>query len=293
MNSFTIRDIENLCRIKAHTLRIWEQRYQLHIPKRKAGNHRYYDNDDLKYLLRIAYLYHNGHKISALAKLNEEQLRQLAHTQSGAGNRADIFVEQLTEASLDFNQETFDNALQTIIEQLGFEKAITQVAYPFLKRIGLLWMTGNVVPAQEHFASALITKKIYMAIDELGPGAGEASFRKVLMYAPKGEFHEIPLLYMRYLMKKNRIPVVYFGANIGLEALQYYCRQKEVSHLYFHLVTYLLRCEPDQYVKKLRGLFPDKEIVISGKLGEELREVHPHTRVLKGLQEMVAFAGEF
>jgi DNA-binding transcriptional MerR regulator len=77
MNQFTIRDIENLCGIKAHTLRIWEQRYAFVRPKRKAGNHRFYDRDDLKYLLRIAFLYHHGHKPSALARLNETELTQL------------------------------------------------------------------------------------------------------------------------------------------------------------------------------------------------------------------------
>ncbi|MES1160186.1 MAG: MerR family transcriptional regulator, partial [Bacteroidota bacterium] len=195
MNSFTIRDIENLCGIKAHTLRIWEQRYQLHNPKRKAGNHRFYDKDDLKYLLRIAYLYHKGYKISALARMGEEEIRQLAFEKVGMEYPADIFVNQLTEASLDFDEELFDSTLQTIIKQLGFEKAITQAAYPFLKRIGLLWMTGHGVPAQEHFASGLISRKIQIAIQGLDETAETG--RKVLIYAPEGEFHEIPLLYMR------------------------------------------------------------------------------------------------
>jgi MerR family transcriptional regulator, light-induced transcriptional regulator len=304
MNSFTIRDMENLCGIKAHTLRIWEQRYQLHNPKRRAGNHRFYDNDDLKYLLRIAHLYHKGYKISVLAKLSHEEICQLALSLSGTGGAAEIFVNQLTEASLDFDGELFEEMLDRITRQWGFEKMITQVAYPFLQRIGLLWMTGNVVPAQEHFASALICQKIQVAINDLpppiAPMPGEpgdpVSYddgrKKVLIFAPKGELHEIPLLYMRYLMKKKGTPTVYFGKDIELEELQYYCRQKPVTHLYFHLVTNLLSDEPDGYLKKLTHLFPDKQIVVSGRLGAELREVPSHTRVLKGLEEMEAFAGE-
>src|ERR1700759_2585592 len=107
MNAFTIRDIENLCGIKAHTLRIWEQRYQILCPKRKAGNHRLYDNDDLKYLLRIAYLYHNGHKISVLAKLDEAALCELALQLPEAEGTHEIFINQLMEASMDFDQELF------------------------------------------------------------------------------------------------------------------------------------------------------------------------------------------
>jgi len=293
MNSFSIRDIENLCGIKAHTLRVWEQRYQLLCPKRGAGNHRTYTNEDLKYLLRIAYLYRNGHKVSALAKLSEKEICALAmeSARSGPEMDGDLFINQLMEASLDFDQQRFDKILHNIILHLGFEKCITQVAFPFLTRMGLLWLTGNVVPAQEHFASALVTKKIFVAINGLEPPPSDTE-KKVLIYSPREEFHELPLLYMRYLMKKNRISTVYLGKNIGVDELQYYCTRKPATHLYFHLVTNLIRCEPDQYVSKLAGIFPDKEIVISGCLAQTLRTAAPNVRILKSLEDMQKFAGE-
>ena len=293
MNTFSIRDIENLCGIKAHTLRIWEQRYNILCPRRKAGNHRLYDNDDLKYLLRIAYSYHNGHKISRLARLDEKGLCDLALQLPQEGGANEIFINHLMEASIDFDPELFDRSLHNIILHMGFEKAITQVVYPFLKKIGLLWLTGNVIPAQEHFASALISKKLQVAIHGLeGPLQPAPDGRVVLLYTPLGEFHEIPLLYMRYLMKKNGTPTVYFGHNVCLKELQHYCAQRPVSHLYFHLVTNLLRCEPDQYLEKLTVLFPDKQIVISGSLGENIRGVYPRVRILRSLEEMVGFAKE-
>jgi MerR family transcriptional regulator, light-induced transcriptional regulator len=291
VNSFTIRDIENLCGIKAHTLRAWEQRYNFFCPKRRAGNHRSYDKEDLKYLLRIAYLYHNGHKISVLARLTEKEICQLTIEHYSTEGASEICINQLTEASLDFDQDRFDKILQHIILNQGFEKAISKVAFAFLNKMGLLWLTGNVVPAQEHFASALITKKIHVAIDGLEappPGAD----RKILIYAPKGEFHEIPLLYMHYLMKKNGIPTIYFGKDVGIEELEYYCAYKPVTHLYFNLVTNLARFEPHQYIEKLVSLFPDKEIVISGCLARDLQHVRPGVRPLRSMEEMHAFAGE-
>src|SRR5260221_12743693 len=165
MNAFTIRDIENLCGIKAHTLRIWEQRYQLLCPKRKAGTHRIYDNNDLKCLLRIAFLYHHGHKISAIARMDDKERCQLTLALGRSSDSYEIFINQLTEASIDFDQDMFDRILHNVILHMGFEKAITRVVYPFLDRIGLLWLTGNVIPAQEHFASALIAKKMLVAIN--------------------------------------------------------------------------------------------------------------------------------
>jgi DNA-binding transcriptional MerR regulator len=305
MNEFTIRDIENLCGIKAHTLRMWEQRYQLHIPKRKAGNHRLYDSEDLKQLLRIALLYHNGHKISRLARLDEEEIGRLAMKIPQADNGNDIFINHLIEASLDFDTDLFDRILHNIILHMGFEKAIARVVYPFLQKIGLLWLTGNVVPAQEHFASALIMKKLQVAINglespprsgALHPSADHPNTppdeKTILLFTPKGEHHEIPLLYMRYLMKKNGLSTVYFGKDICLEDLHYYCRHQRVTHLYFHLVTNLLRCEPNQYIEKMTGTFPDKAIVVSGAAGASLHDSHPRVRVLKSLEEMQEFAME-
>lgn len=292
MNSFTIRDIENLCGIKAHTLRIWETRYKLGIPKRNEGNRRLYDNDDLKHLLRIAFLYHNGHKISSIARLDESEICQLAMAQYSAGKSSEIFINHLTEASLDLEQDRFDRVLHNIILHMGFEKAITQVAFPFLKKIGLLWLTGNVVAAQEHFASALILKKIYVAIN--GLDTPMPSFGKtVLIFAPEGEFHEIPLLYMRYLMKKHGVSVIYFGKNTPLAELKHYCDRKPVTHLYSHLITNLYRCQPENYLDKLVSLFPDKQIVLSGKQADSIQEIfYSNVRILRREEEMYAFAKE-
>jgi len=290
VNHFSIRDIENLCGIKAHTLRIWEQRYQLVSPKRKAGNHRTYDNDDLKYLLRISFLYHHGHKISRLAALNATEMGQLALKVPQPGNTHEIFINHLLEASLDFDHELFDRILHNIILHMGFERAITGVIYPFLTKVGLLWLTGNVVPAQEHFASALIIKKLLVATSGLESSPPRSGGRQVLLFTPSGEFHEIPLLYMRYRMKKNGVSTVYLGSNVGLEALQHYCSSKPVTHLYFHLVTNLLRCEPDQYLRSLTEAFPGKTVVMSGCLTRSLRGTYPRLHILKSEEEMEAFA---
>jgi len=294
MNAFTIRDIENLCGIKAHTLRIWEQRYQLLCPKRKAGNHRIYDSNDLKCLLRIAFLYHHGHKISTLARLDEKEICRLTLSLTRDGDATEVFINQLTAASIDFDQEVFDKVLQDVILHMGFENTITRVVYPFLQKIGLLWLTGHVIPAQEHFASALVTKKIHIAIDRLEDPAPahHQPHRSVLLFTPKGELHEIPLLFMHYLMRKNGIHTVYLGKDAGTETLEQYCSQKQVTHLYFHLVTRLLRCQPGEYIHGLSRQFPDKRIVLSGWLGDTIRHVPSNVRILKSLAEMQAFAEE-
>ncbi len=289
MNQFTIKDVENLCGIKAHTLRIWEQRYSFSRPKRKAGNHRFYDHDDLKYLLRIAFLYHQGHKPSALAGLSEAQLKDLVATIPQRENGHQYFVDQLLEASLDFNEEFFERTLRHAISQLGFDNAVTGVIFPFLEKVGLFWLTGHLVPAQEHFASALIMQKLQAAIDALPVPSPEAGGRRVLLFTPKGEFHQILLLYMRYSLKKNGQSAVYFGHNADIRHIRQYCDVNPPTHLYVQVVTNLLSCEPDQYVRALIDTFPDQQLVVSGYFGQSLHGHYPTLRILRTRQDMEAF----
>jgi DNA-binding transcriptional MerR regulator len=289
MNFFSIRDIENLTGIKAHTLRIWEQRYQLFCPKRRESKHRFYDNEDLKYILRIAYLYNNGYKISQIAGLTQDQIMQLALELKPNDDNFDIYINQLTEAAIDLDQQRFDKILHTLVLHAGFEKSVIRVLFPLLKKIGLLWLTGNVIPAQDHFASALIIKKLLVAIDGLEkPVANEN--RRVLLFTPVGELHEIPLLFMHYMLKKNGVPQVYLGKNVSLEMLELICQHHEVNQLYFHVITNLTRCDIKEYLCRLSRLFPEKEIIFSGSHACQCQGAPDNVRRLGCNEELLEFA---
>jgi DNA-binding transcriptional MerR regulator len=288
MNFFSISDIENLTGIKAHTLRIWEQRYKLLNPKRKESRHRLYDNEDLKYILRIAFLYHNGHKISKIASFSEEEIKKMALETTPGKENYQVFVNQLTEASIDFDQARFEKILHNLILHLGFEKTVIQILFPLLNKIGLLWMTDKVSPAQEHFASALVIKKILVAIDGLeSPPAEQA--RKILVFAPEGEHHEIPLLFIQYLLKKNGIPHVYLGVNISLAAIREFSLHHRFTHLLCHLVTNLLSSDLNVYLKKISALVPDLEIVFSGQQARKIDNPPPNVRLLKNAEAVLDF----
>lgn len=288
MNFFSISDIENLTGIKAHTLRIWEQRYKLLNPKRKESKHRLYDNEDLKYILRIAFLYHNGYKISKIASLPEEEIKKLALETTSGKENYQVFVNQLTEASIDFDQPRFEKILHNLVLHLGFEKTVVQILFPLLNKIGLLWMTDRVSPAQEHFASALVIKKILVATDGL-PWKANQSERKVLLFAPEGEHHEIPLLFMQYLLKKNGVPFVYVGKNAAFEVLTDFCIQHHITQLHCHMVTNLLSSDLNAYLKKISGAFPSKEIYFSGPQARKVDAPPSNIKILKDSDAMLAF----
>jgi DNA-binding transcriptional MerR regulator len=263
MNHFSIRDIENLCGIRAHTLRIWEQRYKLCVAKRKDSRHRIYDNDDLKELLRISFLYHHGYKISRIAALDAAAIKDAIITVGAKQNPHEFFIHQLLEASIDFDKARFDHITRQVEAHSGLEKAIFTVFYPFLQRIGLLWMTNHVIPAQEHFSSHIIRKKIICAIDSLEPAYVPGI--KVMVFAPEGEYHEIPLLAADYLLKKNKIRTVYFGASTSMEALEVYLQQHQVDLIYTHVISCPEDSCIDHYLSCLAKRFPGIKIFVAGQ----------------------------
>lgn len=57
---YSIRDLESLSGIKAHTIRIWEQRYNILKAHRTETNIRFYSETELKYLMSLALLNRNG-----------------------------------------------------------------------------------------------------------------------------------------------------------------------------------------------------------------------------------------
>ncbi len=290
MNHFTIRDIENLCGIKAHTLRIWEQRYKLFIPKRKESQHRIYDNDDLKELLRISFLYHNGYKISKIARLNSGQIQELVESSCIRDDNQETFVHQLIEAGVDFDKEKFEKIVNYLVVRIGLEKCIINVFYPFLQRIGLLWMTNNVIPAQEHFTSHIIRKKIILATDGLEIGNNCAV--NIVVFAPSGEQHEIPLLTANYFFRKYSGHTTYFGANVSADCLTYYLQHHPATHLYAHVITSLNNDGLNTYISLLCNNFPDKKIVVSGPACKCIEKVPGNLRILRSLEELIEFAKE-
>lgn len=284
MHHFSIRDIENLCGIKAHTLRAWEQRYPLGISERPGGQHRVYSNEDLKEWLRIAYLYQNGYKISAIASLSPAE-REIKLEQSFRFENPDEgFIHQLIEASLDFNKEQFEKIINAVVLRNGIGHCIIRIFYPYLQRIGLLWLTNHAIPAQEHFASHIIRKKILVAtdgLDNVKPGCP-----RVLLFAPEGEHHEIPLLTTNYFLRKEGIPTIYFGTNVSAESLAYYLSHHPVDYLYTHVITFLQDCSPEAFLLELKQHY--KGIIIrSGPAFRNLAADSPNDIVLNSFDELL------
>ena len=165
--SFTIKDLENLTGIKAHTLRIWEQRYNFLTPSRSTTNIRSYSNEELKVLLNISLLNKYGFKISRIDQMSEDQIKQNILSFENTAAETEALSIELIKSMIEVDTQRFEHLLQKYISKNGIKDCIIKIIYPFLVRIGILWQTENINPAQEHLVSNLIRQKIISGIDQL------------------------------------------------------------------------------------------------------------------------------
>jgi len=218
MGNYSIKELERLSGIKAHTLRIWEKRYNLFEPHRTDTNIRYYSDSDLKKLLNVAILSNDGKKISKIVELDEEQLKDAVSQVTNTELINQKRIDDLIFPMLSFDEDKINNLLESYYKEIGVENTFTEVFYPFLEKVGILWLTDGVNLAQEHFMTHIIRQKISVAIESL-PKNSEKS-KKVILFLPEGEYHELGLLFFAYLYKKRGVRVYYFGQSAPIKQIK-------------------------------------------------------------------------
>lgn len=263
MAQYTIKELEHLSGIKAHTIRIWEQRYHILCPQRTNTNIRYYSDADLKNLLNISLLNERGYKISKIAQMAPDQILEEVKLLCETACRGTQYINALVSATVDMNEEKFQQTLNNAVAKWGFMATMLDVIYPFLNKIGILWQTGNITPAHEHFISNLIRQKLIVAIDAEGVHYTPDSPTYIL-YLPEGELHELALLYMYYILKVNSQHVIYLGQNLPFKDLERTYAQFKVDYICTVLTTAPERCNLQAYINKLSERFTDCQIYVYG-----------------------------
>jgi DNA-binding transcriptional MerR regulator len=267
MGKYSIKDLETLSGVKAHTIRIWEKRYGVITPDRTDTNIRTYCDSDLKKLLNIALLNNHGLKISKISKLNYDVLCQevekIAHTDSSYPT----FIDRLVVSMVDLDRPKFEAILEDGTEKLGFEDFCIHVLYPFLQKVGVMWMANSINPAQEHFISRLIIQKMYVATDKLY--TPEPKKTKTIFYLREGEMHEMGLLFYRYLMKKRGTDAIYLGQSVPLEDLKQVVHAHQPDYLVTAFVATIDSDSFEAHLKELSEAFPKQKIIISGYQASE------------------------
>ena len=289
MNKFTIKDLENLSGIKAHTIRIWEQRYSFLKPQRTATNIRYYSNLELKMLLNISLLNKYGYKISHINRMSNDELREKTLTLTNAQAQQERIVNELIQHMIDVELDGFEKVLDQYIQLRGVEKTITYIIFPFLERIGILWLTDHINPAQEHLITNIIRQKLIVGIDNTVTPFSLKT--KMLLFLPENEHHELGLLFLQYMLKSRGVKVIYLGANVPLKDLEYVVELKKPDYVYTHLTTVIKEFNFDKFINNLKLRLPQQQIIISGLMAQtyEKKSVPSNFRFLKTFSEVNEF----
>jgi len=288
MNAFTIKDLENLSGIKAHTIRIWEQRYSFLKPQRTQTNIRYYTSDELKAILNIALLNKYGYKISHIDRMSEDEMKQkvlsLAHTEA----QQERLVNDMLQCMVDLDIDHFEAILNEFIKARGIDRAISYLIFPFLDKIGILWLTNHINPAQEHLVTNVVRQKLIVGIESV---VSHLMLKKtVILFLPEGEHHELGLLYMYYLLKTRGVQVIYLGANVPLRDLEFIVNLKKPDYLYTHLTSTTGNFNFEKFLLQVSHKMPGVPVVISGQLTEaRLKKIPPGVHLKRSLSEVLEY----
>jgi len=215
---FSPSQVTHITGIKAHTLRVWERRYDFMVADRKSSGARVYSEKEVKTLLNVKILIESGLRISKIVKLTEQEVFiavEKIYTLDTIDD--EIYVQTLIQCMLEFDEERFNEVFSKLMQNRGLVKSMSTVFYPFLRRIGGLWLNEKIIPVNEHFISNLIRQKIISAIDQLDLPLDGA--RKICLFLPETEVHEIGLLMAYYICKKAGWQVLYFGIRVPIEDL--------------------------------------------------------------------------
>lgn len=219
MRHFSIGDIESLTGIKAHTIRIWEQRYQLVEPKRTETNIRYYDDDDLCVFLNVATLNEHGYKISKISKMDNAEIVDLVKNLQSSPQNAHAQIQALCNAMIKMDDAEFEHIINGYVNTIGLEQAMSEILFPFLYKIGEMWQVGSINPAHEHFATHKIQQKIIEATYKIEPNVNIRA-KKYVLFLPPLELHELGLLFAQYLLRKYGQHCLYLGQNLPFDTLK-------------------------------------------------------------------------
>ena len=281
---YSIKDLEVLSGVKAHTIRIWEKRYHLLSPARTVTNIRFYNDSDLRRILNVALLVNSGCKISKVAKWEESQLRQAVLEATEKKVTEPDYVERLILHMLNFDNIGFYHLVNEIVEKKGLEDAMVKVFFVLFERIGTYWQVGSIFPAQEHYVTSILRQKLIAETDKLG--VDNTNGQTMLFFLPEGELHEMSLLFYAYLARKSGYNVIYLGQFVPFEDLAKLHVHLKIDYVFTAFINPLIKEDLENYLVRLKESFQHQKIFITGWQVKQLIPQLPRTvKVVKDYKE--------
>ncbi len=262
MKLYSIGELAILSQIKAHTIRVWEQRYGLLTPSRSEGNTRYYSEEQLMKLLKVALLNKSGMKISVISDLTAEELDEKTEEAATNEKSIDAAVEQLMVASINFNQRKIAELFDTYNSLYGLEDTFEKIVFPFLRVVGNLWVNGKITPGHEHFFTNMCRLKLFAEINDLP--LSDQKKPGVLLCMPEWDFHELGILYYHYIFRKAGYPCTYLGQAVPADDVIYTAKATKSDIVIMNFIGPTTQKEITEYLEKITNKLPNVELLISG-----------------------------
>ena len=261
MGEYKIRDLEQLTGIKAHTIRIWEQRYNLLEPSRSNTSVRYYSDEELAFILKVALLNKNGVKISRIAEMTYEEVNSRVEKLNLNNNSQDHYFEVLLLGLVQMDERLFSETLNELISEYGLFHTFDKFLLTFLDKIGIMWIVGSINPAQEHFVTHLIRQKIIVETDKIPITESDDVY---FIYLPENEWHELGVLFYNYVLRKERKKTIYLGQSLPLDSLFQCINKYKPSVLVTSVVTAMDDKSMEKYFSEIKKTYPDILIYAGG-----------------------------
>jgi len=277
---FTIKDLENISGIKAHTIRIWEKRYNLLQPNRTDTNIRYYSPENLTKLLNIVLLNNNNFKISKIALMSNDEIllksRELAF--SNAIN--DEALNSFKVSMYQFDKILFNNTYNTLLHKKTFREIFKDVFIPFLEQIGLLWHTDTLLPAHEHFISNLISQKILANTEKLQYNITNTN-KTYVLFLPENEIHELGLLYLNYELVLRGFHTIYLGQSLPLNNLNYFLESDREICFITSLTIQPYDDKIEEYFKEISEVMQDtnNKFIATGRKIKKIKHLEFNSNI--------------
>lgn len=254
---FSIKDLENLSGIKAHTIRIWEKRYNILEPMRTDTNIRYYDFSSIQRLLNITLLHNHGYKISKISQYSSENIPSLVKDIITNKTYKSHAITAFKVAMLDFNAAAFYKAYNQLLSDKSFSSIFSEVFVPLLNEIGLLWQTGTITAAHEHFIVNLIKQKLAVELEKVMQSTKIIQEKVFVLFLPAQETHDLGLKYLTYEIVKNGYQIIYLGENIEIDDLNKITQQVETPIFLTYITNYPNAENIDLYLEKMQQTLLD------------------------------------
>jgi DNA-binding transcriptional MerR regulator len=281
-NVFSIKDLENLSGIKAHTIRIWEKRYNVLEPMRSETNIRYYDIKNLQKLLSIVLLHNYGYKISKISTLSTVEFNKLANdiiSEKSAKNHA---ISTFKIAMMNFDQTLFFNTYNKLLSEKTFKDVFYSVFIPLMQELGFLWQTDTISPAHEHFITYLIKQKLLINTEKVQTLTPTKEDKVFVLFLPSNEIHELGIMYLNYEILLNGYQTIYLGESIPIESLL------DLKNA-FEKITFVsyFTVEPNQelivdYIDELHDKLikdTDNEVLILGRMTAHIADKNKYENI--------------